>query len=98
MLLANRRRSVTPMPLRAPVLCRLALVFELMQFNLYELIRGRKRHLDPQLVRIYAWQMMRSVDYMHSRGVFHRDIKPENVLVESSYDVYTGLKLADFGS
>jgi len=86
------------MPLRAPVLCRLALVFELMQFNLYELIRGRKRHLDPQLVRIYAWQMMRSVDYMHSRGVFHRDIKPENVLVESSYDVYTGLKLADFGS
>jgi serine/threonine protein kinase len=24
--------------------------------------------------------------------------QPENILIESSYDVYTGLKLADFGS
>lgn len=35
---------------------------------------------------------------MHEKGIFHRDIKPENILVESSYDVWTGLKLADFGS
>jgi len=35
---------------------------------------------------------------MHEKGIFHRDIKPENILIESSYDVWTGLKLADFGS
>ncbi|CAE7405640.1 Mok, partial [Symbiodinium sp. KB8] len=77
---------------------RLALVFELMSMNLYELIRGRKNHLNNQLIKIYCFQALRALDQMHSKGVFHRDIKPENILIESSYDVYTGLKLADFGS
>ncbi|KAA0168973.1 hypothetical protein FNF31_00134 [Cafeteria roenbergensis] len=77
---------------------RLALVFELMSMNLYELIRGRSHFLDNSLVRIYLFQTLASVAHMHERGIFHRDIKPENILIESSYDVWTGLKLADFGS
>jgi serine/threonine protein kinase len=39
-----------------------------------------------------------AVAHMHDRGIFHRDIKPENILIEGSYDIWTGLKLADFGS
>lgn len=77
---------------------RLALVFELMSLNLYELIRGRRRHLASGLVKVYMFQTLRALAHMHEKGVMHRDIKPENVLVESSYDVYSGLKLADFGS
>mmetsp|Transcript_135 Transcript_135/g.161 ORF Transcript_135/g.161 Transcript_135/m.161 type:complete len:553 (+) Transcript_135:116-1774(+) len=77
---------------------RLALVFELMDGNLYELIRGRKHYLNPQLVKSYMWQLMKSLDHMHKKGIFHRDIKPENILIESSTDVGRGLKLADFGS
>lgn len=77
---------------------RLALVFELMDANLYELIRGRKHYLNVQLVRSYMWQLMKSLDHMHKKGIFHRDIKPENILIESTTDVGRGLKLADFGS
>ena len=54
---------------------RLALVFELMSMNLYELIRGRKNHLNNQLIKIYCFQALRALDQMHSKGVFHRDIK-----------------------
>ncbi len=77
---------------------RLALVFELMDANLYELIRGRRHYLNPQLIKSYMWQLLKSLDHMHKKGIFHRDIKPENILIESSSDIGRGLKLADFGS
>lgn len=44
------------------------------------------------------WQLMKSLDHMHKKGIFHRDIKPENILIESTTEVVKGLKLADFGS
>ena len=77
---------------------RLALVFELMDGNLYEIIRGRRHYLNPQLIKGYMWQLMKSLDHMHKKGIFHRDIKPENILVDSQNALGQGLKLADFGS
>lgn len=77
---------------------RLALVFELMDANLYELIRGRRHYLNQNLIKSYMWQLMKSLDHMHKKGIFHRDIKPENILIESTTEVCRGLKLADFGS
>eukprot|EP00601_Ochromonadales_sp_CCMP2298_P019774 CAMPEP_0173303286 /NCGR_PEP_ID=MMETSP1143-20121109/18812_1 /TAXON_ID=483371 /ORGANISM="non described non described, Strain CCMP2298" /LENGTH=622 /DNA_ID=CAMNT_0014243993 /DNA_START=44 /DNA_END=1914 /DNA_ORIENTATION=- len=77
---------------------RLALVFELMDANLYELIKGRRHYLDPALIKSYLWQLIKALDHMHKKGIFHRDIKPENILIESSTEVGRGLKLADFGS
>lgn len=77
---------------------RLALVFELMDGNLYEIIKGRKHYLNPQLIKGYMWQLMKSLDHMHKKGIFHRDIKPENILVDSTAEAGLGLKLADFGS
>lgn len=44
------------------------------------------------------WQLMKSLDHMHRKGIFHRDIKPENILIESTGEIGKGLKLADFGS
>lgn len=44
------------------------------------------------------WQLMKSLDHMHKKGIFHRDIKPENILIESTNEIGKGLKLADFGS
>ena len=72
---------------------RLALVFELMDANLYELIRGRRHYLNPQLVKSYMWQLTKSLDHMHKKGIFHRDIKPENILIESSTEMGKGLKV-----
>jgi renal tumor antigen len=72
---------------------RLALVFELMDMNVYELIRGRRHYVAEDRVVAYMYQLMKSMDHMHRNGIFHRDIKPENILLMD--DV---LKLADFGS
>mmetsp|Transcript_16761 Transcript_16761/g.39506 ORF Transcript_16761/g.39506 Transcript_16761/m.39506 type:complete len:194 (+) Transcript_16761:111-692(+) len=72
---------------------RLALVFELMDMNIYELIRGRRQYLPEARIKMYMYQLIKSMDHMHRNGIFHRDIKPENILITD--DV---LKLADFGS
>lgn len=55
---------------------RLALVFELMQRNIYELIRGRRHYLNEARVKSYMYQLIKAMDHMHRNGIFHRDIKP----------------------
>eukprot|EP00630_Chrysocystis_fragilis_P001815 CAMPEP_0197387142 /NCGR_PEP_ID=MMETSP1165-20131217/348_1 /TAXON_ID=284809 /ORGANISM="Chrysocystis fragilis, Strain CCMP3189" /LENGTH=432 /DNA_ID=CAMNT_0042912449 /DNA_START=192 /DNA_END=1490 /DNA_ORIENTATION=+ len=77
---------------------RLALVFELMDANLYEVIRGRRQYLHSDLIQTYIFQLLHALDHMHCKGIFHRDIKPENILIESCCEGLTTLKLADFGS
>eukprot|EP01112_Ceratiomyxa_fruticulosa_P011724 TRINITY_DN3203_c0_g1_i2.p1 TRINITY_DN3203_c0_g1~~TRINITY_DN3203_c0_g1_i2.p1 ORF type:complete len:511 (-),score=85.64 TRINITY_DN3203_c0_g1_i2:3-1535(-) len=72
---------------------RLSLVFELMDMNIYELIRGRRHYLPEKKVKAYMYQLLKAMDHMHRNGVFHRDIKPENILVADDR-----LKIADFGS
>jgi len=54
---------------------RLALVFELMDMNIYELIRGRRHYLPEPKVKAYMFQLLKSMDHMHRNGIFHRDIK-----------------------
>ncbi|XP_051502042.1 MAPK/MAK/MRK overlapping kinase-like isoform X1 [Myxocyprinus asiaticus] len=71
----------------------LSLICELMEMNIYELIKGRQNPLPESKVKHYMYQLCRSLDHMHSNGIFHRDVKPENILIKD--DV---LKLADFGS
>ncbi|XP_050988502.1 MAPK/MAK/MRK overlapping kinase isoform X2 [Labeo rohita] len=71
----------------------LSLICELMEMNIYELIKGRQCPLAESKVKHYMYQLCRSLDHMHSHGIFHRDVKPENILIKN--DV---LKLADFGS
>jgi len=72
---------------------RLALVFELMDMNVYELIRGRRHYVAEDRVCAYMYQLVKAMDHMHRNGIFHRDIKPENILLADEV-----LKLADFGS
>ena len=47
------------------------------------------------LVKLYMYQIMRSLAYIHSMGICHRDIKPQNLLLDPRTGV---LKLCDFGS
>ena len=62
--------------------------------NLYEAIKGRKKFLSEQKVKIWIFQVLKALNYMHRNGIFHRDIKPENILLKGS----TNIKLADLGS
>ncbi|XP_042910996.1 MAPK/MAK/MRK overlapping kinase [Parasteatoda tepidariorum] len=72
---------------------RLALVFELMDLNMYELLKARRKPLPEFRVKSYVYQLLRSLDHIHRHGIFHRDVKPENLLIRDNL-----LKLGDFGS
>ncbi|CAF4782146.1 unnamed protein product [Rotaria socialis] len=75
---------------RTGVLC---LIFELMNMNLYEYIRGRQRILPSETVCKFMYQLLKALEYIHRHSFFHRDVKPENILIKDDI-----LKLADFGS
>ena len=51
---------------------RLALVFELMDMNIYELIRGRSHYVAEDRIRRYMYQLIKAMDHMHKAGIFHR--------------------------
>lgn len=46
-------------------------------------------------IKLYMYQLLRSLAYIHSLGICHRDIKPQNLLLNPHTGV---LKLCDFGS
>lgn len=71
----------------------MALICELMDMNIYELIKDRKSYINEQRVKLYMYQLCKAIYHMHRNGIFHRDVKPENILITDSV-----LKLADFGS
>ena len=48
---------------------------------------------DAEVLIDYWIKLAKSVEYIHSIGVYHRDIKPENIFVNDSGE----LVLADFG-
>lgn len=72
---------------------KLALVFELMEMNLYECLKNKRKPLTMQRIKYYMFQVLKAIEYMHRKNIFHRDIKPENILVTD--DV---VKVADLGS
>ncbi|CAE7392704.1 MOK, partial [Symbiodinium necroappetens] len=72
---------------------RLALVFELMDMNVYEAIKGRRHYLPDTKTKHYMFEILKGLDHMHRNGIFHRDVKPENLLLLDDE-----IKLADLGS
>jgi len=72
---------------------RLSLVFELLENNAYELIKNRKKSLEPIYVKRIIYSILKALSHIHRLGVFHRDVKPENIMLDNQQ-----IKLVDFGS
>ncbi|ORX49934.1 kinase-like protein [Hesseltinella vesiculosa] len=73
------------------------LVFELLSFNLLELIRQTGfRGLPIALVRTISHQLLQALDFLLQSSVIHCDLKPENILLESVDS--PKIKVIDFGS
>ncbi|KAK8891163.1 hypothetical protein M9Y10_028369 [Tritrichomonas musculus] len=72
-----------------------ALVFELLDYNLYEYVKIRNRPCDERQALLFIYQLLKAIEFLHSKNLFHRDIKPENCMINKST---LELKLVDFGS
>jgi renal tumor antigen len=72
-----------------------AMVFEVLECNVYEFITQHKRPFEEQTAILLVYQLLKAIAFMHSKSLFHRDIKPENCMVNTDTLV---LKLCDFGS
>ncbi|KAK7499869.1 hypothetical protein BaRGS_00008960 [Batillaria attramentaria] len=76
----------------------LNLVLEYVPETVYRVARhySKSKQTIPILyIKLYMYQLFRSLGYIHSQGVCHRDIKPQNLLLDPETGV---LKLCDFGS
>ncbi|KAM7467369.1 hypothetical protein LguiB_014931 [Lonicera macranthoides] len=71
------------------------LVFEYLHCDLKKFMHTHSTTLDnPSTVKKFVHQILRGVEYCHSRQILHRDLKPQNILI----DVHNlNLKLAGFG-
>uniref|UniRef100_A0A8C1JE22 Glycogen synthase kinase-3 beta n=1 Tax=Cyprinus carpio TaxID=7962 RepID=A0A8C1JE22_CYPCA len=76
----------------------LNLVLDYVPETVYRVARHysrAKQTLPMVYVKLYMYQLFRSLAYIHSFGICHRDIKPQNLLLDPDTAV---LKLCDFGS
>ncbi|KFM74636.1 Glycogen synthase kinase-3 beta, partial [Stegodyphus mimosarum] len=76
----------------------LNLVLEFIPETVYRVARHyskSKQTIPMSYVKLYMYQLFRSLAYIHSLGICHRDIKPQNLLLDTETGV---LKLCDFGS
>jgi glycogen synthase kinase 3 beta len=76
----------------------LNLVLEYVPETVYRASRHYVKLKQPMptlQIKLYMYQLPRSLAYIHSVGICHRDIKPQNLLLNPATGV---LKLCDFGS
>ncbi|KAI8913831.1 the catalytic subunit of protein kinase Ck2 [Powellomyces hirtus] len=50
--------------------------------------------LNCEDIRFYSFQLLRALDFAHSKGIMHRDVKPQNVVIDHKA---RELRLIDWG-
>lgn len=75
------------------------MVLEFMEYDLQSFFE--KLNQDPkivnysheELIKIILKQILKGVEYLHSKKIIHRDLKPQNILINKDLVI----KLGDFG-
>lgn len=49
-------------------------------YNLYQAVK--KKMLNPILIKILLFQILKGLNYLSTLSITHRDIKPQNILVD----------------
>uniref|UniRef100_A0A3P9IYR8 Serine/threonine-protein kinase Chk2 n=1 Tax=Oryzias latipes TaxID=8090 RepID=A0A3P9IYR8_ORYLA len=71
------------------------IVLEMMEGGeLFNKVKSQQQ-LKESVAKLYFYQMLCAVHYLHSNGIIHRDLKPENILLSSNEDVCL-IKVTDF--
>lgn len=76
----------------------LNLVFEYLSDTLHRVIKHYNvinRRMEAFYVKLYQYQIMRGLNFMHSRGIVHCDLKPQNCLLDGKSHT---MKICDFGT
>jgi len=74
---------------------KLYLVFEYLEKDLKKHMDEQdSAPLDPAVVKSFLYQILKGINFCHSRRVLHRDLKPQNLLIDPQTNA---LKIADFG-
>ncbi|XP_073485754.1 cyclin-dependent kinase 14 isoform X2 [Aquarana catesbeiana] len=71
----------------------LTLVFEYVHTDLCQYMDKHPGGLHPDNVKLFLFQLLRGLSYIHQGHILHRDLKPQNLLISDTGE----LKLADFG-
>ena len=76
----------------------LNLIMEYMPETLSKEVRNyskQKKNMPLLLIKLYSYQIIRGLAYLHALGICHRDMKPQNILTDPETHK---LKICDFGS
>ncbi|CAN6632583.1 casein kinase II subunit alpha' [Trichomonascus vanleenenianus] len=76
---------------REPLSKTPALIFEHVENADFRVLYPTFTDFD---IRFYMYELLRALDYAHSKGIMHRDVKPHNVMINHSK---RQLRLIDWG-
>jgi serine/threonine protein kinase len=69
------------------------IVMESMPQDLRKMLSDKNLLFDEEHALILLYNILCSINFLHSANVIHRDLKPANILVNSSCEI----KICDFG-